>query len=1405
MRWSSSVVLALAASCVLSQTSTEPSEAGSGFERAPSPSPRLDHGRVEAAQDLSDRIDGYFQRFGTRRLHVQLDRPLYKPGDSVWIKSWNLKTASLSGEGGLITYELVNPRGQVVGTKRVAQAGGTATNDFVLDASAPGGRWTLRATANGETDERPFIVSNVQAPTIRKKMEFVREAYGAGDTLEALVELEHNTAGPLANRDVRMLLQIDGQTVSEQTLTTNDEGAVLASAKLPGQLQTGDGMLTILVDDGGITESISRSVPIVLADANLAFFPEGGDLVTGLPGRVYLESTNRHGEPADVEGYIADDTGRKVGSFRTVHDGLGRFSFTPNSGRSYTAHVTSPAGIDGAFPLPAAKDGGCTVRSFDDFESSDQRVRVGVRCSSDREVVVTGVLREQTLDTAAVRVRRNRDAVVYLSPTEALSDQQGAVRVTVFDDKLNPLAERLIYRNHGKNLKIDMTTDQLTYGPRDEVIVDITTTDPSGDPVAAEVALSVVNDGVISFADDKNGHMLTRLYLEPELVDSPKDPSFYFDNEEALAAQGMDLVMGTKGYRRFEWAPVWNPPMPMPTSTASYNYTRGGALDMPEDDGVVMGAAPPAEIGFAKGLQRQPVPRPMAQAAPEPELEPSLDAIAEFDERPPPPPAGPVAGLRLKEDRKVRRENNLARRGPRAQIAQELMAHQRVAGGAMADMDIAFRGDIHTELAAVRVFPKPDYRAGFSGTRSDFRDTVHWEPTVTTGAKGTAQVRFYLSDAVTTFRITAEGVGGGAAGHSEQTLTSVLPVSIATKLPPAVSVGDRLALPLMVSSTRDQSMKVDVAATFDSGLLTVAKGSKAQDTISLAGRSDQTVWVPVEVGSGRERATVRLSAKGGGMSDAVVRELQVVPPGFPQTWSVAGEGEIGRTQRFTVELQDVVPDSLVASVTWHPSSVSNLLTGMEGMIRTPGGCFEQTSSTNWPNVAILKYLDAHDGDPKLKMKSAQALNAGYAKLTGYQVDAGGFETWGTGPGKEALSAFGLLQFKDMDAVYDVDSEILSKDVDYLLSQRDGKGGFKKSGESAHGYGAAPEAVLNGFITYALAETGHTDRIAPELKRQAEVAQTSDDPYVLALAARTLLLAQHPAGKTAVSRLAKMQAEDGSFPGAESSITRSYEANLLVESTALAALALMKAGDRGRADKAVSWLIDNRQGVGTWGATQATALALAALTEHAEMNKVPRTGGAVSIAVNGKNIGSLNYAAEQAEPLLIDGWETALKPGKNTIELTQISGEPLPFAVDVNWMSTLPATSPGAELGLRTSLSSDAVAMGSTVRMTATINNKLDRIVPSPIARLGLPAGLEAQTWQLEQMQDRGEIAFFETRDREVTLYWDGIKPDQVHQVKLDLVATVPGHFIAPASSAYPYYNDDEKAWAEGGVVDVAVP
>ncbi len=84
-----------------------------------------------------------------------------------------------------------------------------------------------------------------------------------------------------------------------------------------------------------------------------------------------------------------------------------------------------------------------------------------------------------------------------------------------------------------------------------------------------------------------------------------------------------------------------------------------------------------------------------------------------------------------------------------------------------------------------------------------------------------------------------------------------------------------------------------------------------------------------------------------------------------------------------------------------------------------------------------------------------------------------------------------------------------------------------------------------------------------------------------------------------------------------------------------------------------------------------------------------------------------------------------------------------------------------------------------------------------IARISLPGGLTFQTWQLKELKEKGLIAFWETRAREVVVYFRDMKPNEEKEIPFDLVATVPGEYVGPASSAYLYYSDDAKVWTEG--------
>jgi uncharacterized protein YfaS (alpha-2-macroglobulin family) len=71
-------------------------------------------------------------------------------------------------------------------------------------------------------------------------------------------------------------------------------------------------------------------------------------------------------------------------------------------------------------------------------------------------------------------------------------------------------------------------------------------------------------------------------------------------------------------------------------------------------------------------------------------------------------------------------------------------------------------------------------------------------------------VRFPTSDAITSFRVVAAGVGGALGGRQEAAFESSLPLSMNVKLPVAVSVKDRLRLPLTLTNDPPKPLPVTV-------------------------------------------------------------------------------------------------------------------------------------------------------------------------------------------------------------------------------------------------------------------------------------------------------------------------------------------------------------------------------------------------------------------------------------------------------------------------------------------------------------------------------------------------------------------------------------------------------------------
>jgi alpha-2-macroglobulin-like protein len=703
--------------------------------------------------------------------------------------------------------------------------------------------------------------------------------------------------------------------------------------------------------------------------------------------------------------------------------------------------------------------------------------------------------------------------------------------------------------------------------------------------------------------------------------------------------------------------------------------------------------------------------------------------------------------------------------------------------------------------APVRQFPVPSYSGEYDGPRTDFRETIFWQPSVKTDEQGRAQVEFYLSDAITSFRGTAEGMGrGGVAGHGESLVVSKRPVSLAAKLPLEVSIGDVIQLPVTVTNATWRTYRAQLSAQFGKAF---AIEGPLPSSVELKPQESRAYSFGLKVigqGAGAEAGRVDLAVGGGSLRDSMSRTVRVVPSGFPREQALSGT--LSGTVQQEIDLAEPVAGTLVASLALYPSPKATLVAGTEALLAEPTGCFEQASSANYPNVMVAGYLGSQNAlTPEIAVFTQEKLDSGYKRLTGYESKGHGYEWFGEDPGHEALTAYGLMEFSDMAKVYkDLDQEMVHRTAAWLKARRDGKGGYQRNEKALDSFGKASDEVTNSYITFALTETGERD-LGPEIAYEKKIATTTRDPYVLALAAGALVNVE-PAGadtSKAFARLASLQAADGHFPGADHSITRSGGIALDIETAALAALAMMKSqGEQaGAVGKALEWIAKQRDGSGGFGSTQSTVLALKALTRAADGSRTPPEG-TLTVRINGGPEHAIQITASMRDAIKLTGLEGELHTGKNTLEIVPaLSGKDmkLPYGLKLSYRTLRPLSSGKSPVGITLTAPGKA-KLGESVRVHAVIANTAPKGIPMVIARIGIPGGLTSQTWQLDELKKKGLVDFYETREREIIVYFRAMAPKAQKAFDLDLLAFVPGSYAAPASQAYLYYTDENKTFAD---------
>ena len=1347
--------------------------------------------------------------------HISTDKPLYRPGEQLRARGVILHGDSnrplpaapqvanaqvvanaqevANAQANLNLVSLVTIKGpkgdQVAAGHAVAQDSVMA---FVwnIPAELPGGRYTINMqSVNGYSPaEREFEVRAYRAPRLKSQIKFVRDGYGPSDQVAATLHVERAEGGIPKNATVMVTARVDGEEVFRGQSSVDDQGNCPARFQLPDEIQRGEGVLSMVIEDGGVVETASKTIPILLQTVDLSMYPEGGELVAGLKTRVYFEAFTPAGKPADLAGIVVNQLGAEVAKFRSEHEGRGRFALKPKAGMQYKLRITEPAGIKTEYSLPDVKRSGANISSSRDIYPPGGPIQLRVS-STHPEVTVTLSKREKLISNTIVK-RKGR---IRVRPPAEID---GVLVATVWDPDGIPLAERLIFRQPKRTVRVTLSANANRYSPGDQARVSVRTTDERGEPISAIVGMTVTDDSVLEMIDQREqaANLPTMVLLESE-VRELADAHVYLDAANAGSPRALDLLLGTQGWRRFAFV------RPAEFSKLHNQAARRvlASIDLTQ---LQHPGASAANLGLLKGFQvdrsRAAIPRPETAAkqdggADDPlAAKPAGPSNAEPSDAEPSDEADLVAGAaRELEDLQEEVKPDFRRKGKGKEFGLDIGGGGGF-GGRLGNRNGLFMSN---DFVAVRVYAHQVRTDRKSNDRVDFTETLFWHAGVKTDENGEGAIEFGLNDAVTSFRVSADAFSsaGGLGGQLLQ-IESVKPFYLEPKLPLEVTQGDRILAPLgIVNATREPLIdgSIDVSAL---GF----QHNPDLDEFKLAGDERRRALLEMLIETSGEHDIV-LQGQAGERTDRVTRRLVVQPRGFPVELGDGGLLASDSTVEYQVTIpKDVVPSSINGRVVIYPTPLASMTEALARLIREPNGCFEQTSSTTYPLVMAQQYFMSHQGvDPALIERSAGILEKGYNRLIGFESKGGGFEWFGRDPGHDALTAYGILEFTDMSQVRFVDAAMLQRSRTWLLDQRDGHGGFVRKASTLHTWVADPE-ISNSYNLWALLESGVQADLTTEVAWVRDAGEKSQNTYVLALAANALGLAGDVEGQNhLLDELSGLQAENGSLTGATRSVVGSGGAALQIETTALAAMAWLNNPHYvDNVEKSIKFLAENCK-AGRFGSTQSTVLALRAIVAYDQSRAKPKAPGSAKLLIDGRQIGeAVAFTSKEQGAIELPEIAGALEPGEHVISLVMSDGSQMPYSMAFNFHRERPDSSADCQLHMEIELSDTKLIEGTATEANVTVINRSDSQVASPIAIVGIPGGLEVRHDQLKELVDANKIAAYEVIGREVILYWRVLDAEQRVEVPLSLIAEIPGDYTGPASRAYLYYTDEFKQWSD---------
>jgi alpha-2-macroglobulin-like protein len=1383
-----------------------------------------------------------------RRLLLTTDKPIYKPGQTLHLRALSLAASDRRpNRQEPLTLEVEDGKGNKILKKALSTDDyGIAATDFTLGSVLNQGTFKVRAISGDTTTEKTVRVYEYALPKLDFAVHTDRPWYLAGQSAVLQLDAHYFFGKPVALADAAIELYVgaigEGQLFGRVQSRTDAAGKLETTVQLPSTLpglaingNNGLVYLSVTVTDSA-GQTVTKQVPVtVAADAlSVALVPESGQLVANIENEVDVFVSDPVGSPV-ADAAVDVSVGATTLSVVTDAFGHARLSWVPAPDqREATVHVsaggqehTEEFGFE-----PQQGNEHLLVRTERAVYDVGDSIDVEILTTGDEVVYVDWLNDGQAVDMRTLKA--SGGSAHFSMPVDASLLGENRIEAYVVDDDGNVVRSgRTLFARGGTRLQIAMTSDRATYTPGSPARLSFSVTDESGAPQVAALGVQIVDQAVFAVTDAKPGLLATYFELEDDFA----TPSY------EMHAPGGDMTSLLLEQTASADAPT--------RDAAQVRAAANLAARVPGSITGLQGASWAATVQASQALlaplvevQRKSLFPQLAKAA-----RAGIDTLrgtgcspegyycASLDLSFPDALAAEigrtftaydfwgnayVAGSALWGE-----AGRWVSAGPdeRAGTADDLSIAVRFDELGLESLGLAFAtgvGEANAGGAQPPAAGQPNFNqpvnspadldgstaSGGPRVRQDFPETLYDNPSIITDASGHASIDLDLADSITEWRVSALGNSAdGKLGGSVNGVTVFQDFFVDVGFPATLTRGDEVSFPIAVYNYLDTPQTV--ALKLEPSDWYTSLGATAL-SVDLGPGEVRGVSLPVRVeGVGVQTLTVTGTGTGTGtgVSDAVARRVRVVPDGKAFPTALSGSIEAGNVSHTLSFPAGAVPGSEQLYLNVYPAFFAQAVSGMDSVLSVPNGCFEQTTSTTWPNVLVTRYMQATGQiTPEIQLRAESLISAGYQRLLTFEHPGGGYSWFGVSDGAPYLSvtAFGLMEFADMKAVHPIDEAMLARTQSWLISQQQADGSWV--GGQTEFFSFNTSLVRNtAFVLWALAENGYNGpAVAPALayiKGHLDAdASEKDDPYTLGLVANALVMLGDPAANALLARIdAVKQADADKFYWPSQLQTDFYGGgrDADVTATALITHALLRANAyASTVQGALAFITGAKDAAGNFGSTQATTWSLKALMLAASRG----TDGAVGtlqVSLDGEPYTTVNLQADQSDVMTTVDMSALATSGDHTIDLGFIGTGRVSYNLvgshNLPW-SALPPE-PTGPIGIEVAYDQTAVTVDASVAVTARIENRTDDTTHMLLVTLGIPAGFEVTLSDFDSYIATGVLSKAEVTGKQLILYVSELGAHQSQAFAYSLRATLPVRASDGGAEVSLYYEPEKKTQA----------